>query len=129
MAIKKSRVEKPYNSGTMSASAFWGMIRSCLRQKSRWWKPITEAKNKVKRACKNCGRQKWEYKCNKCNDWFPDKAIAVDHIIEAGSLTCKQDVGDFIERLFCEADGLQVLCTECHKIKTDEYMKNKKYGL
>ena len=29
----------------MTEAAFWSMIRSALRQKSRWWKPIAECKN------------------------------------------------------------------------------------
>jgi len=123
--VKKSRVEKPYNHGTMSKSAFWGMIRSCLRQKSRWWKPIAEVKKLAKRAKKNGGRQKFEYQCNHCKEWFPEKSVQVDHVVDAGTLTCKEDVGDFIERLFCEADGLQVLCSDCHQIKTNNARANK----
>lgn len=122
----KPRVEKPYNHGTMSKSAFWGMIRSCLRQKSRWWKPISEAKKLAKRVKKNGGRQKFEYQCNICKEWFAEKEIQVDHTIDAGSLTCKEDVGDFIERLFCEVDGLQVVCKPCHQIKTNNARNTKK---
>ena len=129
----KSKVEKPYNHGTMSKSAFWGMIRSCLRQKSRWWKPLTEAKNKVKRNCKDCGRQKFEYQCAHCKGWFSEREIAADHLVEAGTLTCGADVEGFIERLFVEVEGFQILCDKrkdgkesCHKKKTDEYMKTKK---
>ena len=36
----------------------------------------------------------------------------------AGTLTCGGDLPGFIERLFCEVDNLQVLCTDCHDIKT-----------
>jgi 5-methylcytosine-specific restriction endonuclease McrA len=42
----------------------------------------------------------------------------VDHIIGAGSLNCAADLPGFVERLFCEQDNLQVLCTECHDKKT-----------
>jgi 5-methylcytosine-specific restriction endonuclease McrA len=122
----RKKIDKPYNSGTMSVSAFWGMIRSCLRQKSRWWKPIADAKVKARRSCKNCGRQKWEYQCNKCKEWWPDKEIQVDHIIEAGELKSGKDLEKFVERLFCEVDGLQVLCTTCHNEKTQEYRNSKK---
>lgn len=130
---KKTRVEKPFNHGTMSNAGFWGMIRSTLRQKSRWWKPIAEAKKLAKRNCKNCGRQKYEYQCANCKQWFSEKEIAVDHIIEAGSLRNGDDLKDFVEKLFCEVDGFQILCNKrkdgeesCHKIKTDEYMKEKR---
>ncbi len=136
MAVKKttkSRVEKNRNSGTLSEAGFWSLIRSNLRNASRWWKPIAEAKKRAKRAKKNGGRQKFEYQCNHCKEWFSEKEIAVDHIVEAGSLTCGDDLKGFVERLFCEVEGFQILCNKridekesCHKKKTDEYMKNKK---
>ena len=122
MGVKKP---KPYNNGTMTSAGFWGMIRSALRQKSRWWKPVAEAKKLARRVYKGKNkRQKWEYQCNHCKKWFPDKNIQVDHIVEAGSLKCKEDLPDFVERLFCEVDGFQVLCKPCHKVKTDVYKKS-----
>ena len=122
MAVKKitkPRVVKTRNAGTMTESAFWSFIRSALRQKSRWWKPITECKMKARRPYKGPNkRQKFEYLCNSCKTWFPDKQINVDHIVGAGSLNCGQDLPGFVDRLFCEQDNLQVLCTTCHDHKT-----------
>jgi 5-methylcytosine-specific restriction endonuclease McrA len=116
---KTSRVPKTRNAGTMTESAFWSFIRSALRQKSRWWKPITECKMKARRPYKGPNkRQKFEYLCNSCKIWFPDKQINVDHIVGAGSLNCGQDLPGFVDRLFCEQDNLQVLCTTCHDHKT-----------
>jgi 5-methylcytosine-specific restriction endonuclease McrA len=117
--VKRLKVVKTRNAGTMTESAFWSFIRSGLRQKSRWWKPITECKLKAKRTYKGTNkRQKFEYKCATCNNWFPEKQINVDHIIPAGSLNCAQDLPGFVERLFCEIDNLQVLCSDCHNEKT-----------
>jgi 5-methylcytosine-specific restriction endonuclease McrA len=117
--VKKSRVPKTRNSGTMTESAFWSFIRSALRQKSRYWKPISEAKANARRPYKGpLKRQKFEYQCNHCKNWFPDKKINVDHICPAGSLKSAQNLPDFIERLFCEVDNLQVLCESCHNFKT-----------
>lgn len=116
---RRTVTPKTRNAGTMTESAFWSFIRSALRQKSRWWKPITECKMKARRAYKGpLKRQKFEYQCNSCKDWFPEKKINVDHIIGAGSLNCSADLPGFVERLFCEQDNLQVLCTECHDKKT-----------
>lgn len=127
MAKKKRIVTpKPRNAGTMTESAFWSFIRSALRQKSRWWKPITQCKMKSRRPYKGPNkRQKFEYQCKQCLKWFPDKKVNVDHIIPAGTLKCAQDLPGFVERLFCEVGNLQVLCTTCHDKKTkDEKSKN-----
>lgn len=127
-AVKQPKkvVEKPYASGTLTSAAFFQMIRSALRQKSRWWKPISDCKAKARR--KNQGknkRLKWQFQCNECKDWFADKEVCVDHIVEAGSLNSFNDLPLFTKRLFCEVDGLQVLCKDgCHKIKTNEYKQS-----
>jgi 5-methylcytosine-specific restriction endonuclease McrA len=116
--VKKDKLR---NSGTMTESAFWSFIRSALRQKSRWWKPIAECKAKAKRKYNGPNkRQKFEYQCNQCKDWFSDKNINVDHIIPAGTLTNANDLPGFVERLFCEVDNLQVLCENCHNKKTQD---------
>lgn len=117
--IPRAKTPKARNAGTMTESAFWSFIRSALRQKSRWWKPITECKLKAKRAYKGPNkRQKFEYKCASCQNWFPEKQINVDHICPAGSLNSAQDLPGFVERLFCEQENLQCLCTDCHDKKT-----------
>jgi 5-methylcytosine-specific restriction endonuclease McrA len=122
---KVVRAVRTRNAGTMTESAFWSFIRSALRQKSRWWKPITQCKQKSRRTYKGPNkRQKFEYQCNECKNWFPEKKINVDHINPAGTLKCANDLPGFVERLFCEADNLQVLCSSCHDVKT----KAEKYG-
>jgi 5-methylcytosine-specific restriction endonuclease McrA len=130
MATKKKKaarkkVDKPRNAGTMSESAFWSFIRSGLRQKSRFWKPITQCKMAARRTYKGPNkRQKFEYQCNVCNNWFPEKKINIDHINPAGSLRCANDLPGFVERLFCEIDNLQCICEKCHNVKT----QNEKNG-
>jgi len=123
---KRKIVPKVRCATTMSESAFWSFIRSALRQKSRWWKPISVCKQAVKRAYKGKNkRQRFEYKCNECKKYFPDKQINVDHIEPAGTLRCAEDLPAFVERLFCEVDGLQVLCKTCHDKKTKDEKNNK----
>ena len=125
--IPRKTVSKSRCAGTMTESAFWSFIRSALRQKSRFWKPITECKMKARRAYKGPSkRQKFEYQCNSCKAWFPEKQINVDHIKPAGSLNSSKDLPGFVERLFCEVDNLQCLCTTCHdkKTKADKHEKD-----
>jgi len=125
---KKERkvVEKPYNSGTMTTSAFWSFIRSTLRRKTMYWKPITECKMNARRVYKGLNkRQKYEYQCNECKNWFKGDEVAVDHICPAGSLNSAQDLPGFVERLFVEVEKLQCLCNHCHNTKTQKE-KNEK---
>ena len=127
---KRVLVPKTRCSGTMSEAAFWSFIRSALRQKSRWWKPISICKLNARRDYNGPGkRQKYEYQCKKCKKWHPEKQINVDHIIPAGSLNCAQDLPLFVERLFCEQDNLQVLCVTCHDKKTLKEKQSKKKTL
>ncbi len=115
----KPRVARPRNAGTMTESAFWSFIRSALRQKSRFWRPILQCKLEARRPYKGPNkRQKFEYLCNDCKKWYPEKKINVDHMVPAGSLNCAADLPGFVERLFCEKEHLQVLCESCHDHKT-----------
>lgn len=125
--MAKRNIERPFNNKTMSSAAFFGMIRSSLRQSSRWWKPIHACKQKAKRAYKGANkRQKFEYKCAECKKYFADKETVIDHIIPAGTLRSFADLPAFCERLFVEMEGLQCLCKDCHQIKTNlERITNK----
>jgi 5-methylcytosine-specific restriction endonuclease McrA len=122
MAVKKKRrilTKRTRNNATMTESMFWSMIRSTLRNKSRWWKPISQCKADARRKYNGPNkRQRWEYQCAKCKKWWSEKNINVDHIIPAGSLQCADDLPGFVERLFVEVEGLQVLCSNCHNLKT-----------
>lgn len=59
--------------------------------------------------------------CNVCA--FPTKKPKVDHIVPVGSTPGARgsegtDWNGFMARLFCDVDGLQILCDVCHKVKT-----------
>jgi hypothetical protein len=106
--IKKEKVPKTRNAGTMTESTFWSMIRSALRRRSMYWRPIQNAKNAARRPYKGKNtRQKWEYQCEQCKNWFASKQIEVDHIEEVGSLRNSDDLKGFVERLFAE-EGYQM---------------------
>lgn len=123
----KKKVEKTRNSGTLTESAFWSMIRSTLRRRSMYWKPIHNVKLKARRENQSENKRlKWEYQCLECKQWFPDKEIEVDHYIQPGSLRCSDDLKGFIERLFCEEEGFRILCTGCHRENTNTQIKQKK---
>lgn len=126
---KTTRVKtaRTRNAGTMTESMFWSFIRSALRQKSRWWKPITQCRMASRRAYKGTSkRQKFEYQCNQCKNWFPDKQVAVDHVHPVGTLKSADDLPFFVENLFCEIENLQLLCLDCHNAKTKEEISSRK---
>lgn len=120
-AERKSRVEKPFNAGTMTSAAFFGMLKSALRGKSRYWKPSAKVKLAARRDYIGPNpRQRFEYQCNHCKSYFPDKEVQVDHIIPVGGLNCYEDLPEVVKRLFCTEDGLQVLCSGCHAVKSKD---------
>jgi hypothetical protein len=47
-----------------------------------------------------------------------DPVVSVEHGFEGWNV--------YIERMFCEADGYQVLCKTCHSIKTANERKARK---
>lgn len=113
------------NDGRWSAAKFNSFIKNNLRSATRKWQPIQECK---KRA--NVGRG--QYQCDCCKKIVPPtyfdedrrkrmKGIFVDHIepiIDPAVGFTTWD--ECIERMFCNSSNLQLLCKECHTIKSRE---------
>lgn len=105
--------------GTMQKqvdSKTFGYIIGALRKIWRW--------SRERRVCLANAEGDDGYKCAECKKSFIKKEVAVDHIDpvvdpEKGW----QGFDDFITRLWCKADGLQVLCKGCHKAKTGKENK------
>jgi len=115
---KTNRVPKPRASGTWSEAAFFGFLRSGFRQMSIRWPPLSRVLLRVRIPYVGPNtRQKWSYQCEWCKGTFSRKEIHVDHIIPCGTLKTMNDIQPFVTKLFCEEDGLQVLCTTCHNWK------------
>lgn len=61
-----------------------------------------------------------QYQCSACTEWIKSTAISVDHIVPViGVDEGFVDWNEFISRLFCGEDNLQVVCDTCHKTKTN----------
>lgn len=110
------------NGGKWSVARYRTFIVSALRAASRRWPPKYETLQeayvgqfvnpKTKRVSKH-------YKCAACTEVYPGKEVNVDHIFPViDPKTGFTSWDDFISRLFCEKENLQVLCTECHNLKT-----------
>ena len=114
--VKKQLVPRTRNGGTETESQHMGKIRSALRKLSQFWKPIQQVKHNARRKSQSPNpRLKFEYQCNICKNWHPEKNVEVNHVIPAGSLKSYSDLPQFCERLFCEdLSNYEVLCIPCH---------------
>ena len=80
-----------------------------------FWKPILNCKKNARREYEGENkRRKFEYQCGECLNYFPDKEVAVHHINPVGALNSFEDLATFVKNLFCEEDGLILLCDGCH---------------
>lgn len=110
----------------MTEAQFYGYIKGALRKVSMYWKPAKEATDAARVS-------RGVYECAACSKHVPASVKAttgkkagkrvrnfhVDHI-EPVIDPEKGFVGwdDLIERMFCEVDGFQILCGDCHAEKT-----------
>lgn len=128
-ARKKEHIPKPYNGGQWTQARFDSFVKSALRAASRRWPPKYEA---LKRACVGkrhdpaTGKQSFRYTCQGCANIFKAAEVSVDHIwpvIDTEEGFTNWD--DVIRRMFCEVDGLQILCHTCHSKKTQNERKQR----
>ena len=116
-----SRVEKGRAGGLWSEARYFSFIRSLLRRGFMKYPVKFQVKNTASRPYVGSDkRRKKEYQCAVCNGWFADKDVAVDHIIPCGSLKTYKDLPKVVSTLFCEKENLQVICKDCHQIKTNK---------
>lgn len=65
------------------------------------------------------GRKAKHYKCAMCGNIFVAKDVEVDHVLPVvDPVVGFVSWDEFIKRLYCPKENLQVLDKECHKLKT-----------
>lgn len=97
-------------------------IRQLFRQ-SEVFKQIKE--NSVHPTIKGSRGGK-RYMCSFCKCANTANEIQVDHINPVVPKKTKQKymtIDEYVNRLYCSVSNLQVLCFECHKIKTTKERK------
>ena len=110
-------------------SKFQSFIKSILRSGSQRWPPKYKVLNEAKRGKRineASGRPAEHFECASCHSLYPAKSVVVDHIepvVHTDGFTTWDSV---IFRMFCPMEGLQVLCKECHKIKTKQENEERK---
>lgn len=122
-----SRGQKTRCNNTWTEARYFGFIRSALRRAFTRYPIGHVVKNTARRPYTGPNkRQKYEYQCDLCREWYSGKETQVDHIEPCGTLRTFADLAGFVERLFCEPDGLRVLCIDCHKQVTAEQKQETK---
>lgn len=114
---------KTRNDNTWTEARFRSFIRSQLRAATMRWGPIANClrDSRIERGLYRCAGCKQEVPATTKVGGKRVKNVHVDHI----KPIIDPDVGfvsydDMIERMFCESPNLQILCTECHDIKTND---------
>jgi 5-methylcytosine-specific restriction endonuclease McrA len=121
---------KSRNGGQWTEARFRSFVISALRAASRRW-PVkwTVLKDALvgKTVNAKTGKLAQHYKCNKCKANFPAADVVVDHISPVvDTMDGFKTWDEYVERMFVEADGLQVLCKPCHSEKTALERKERK---
>ena len=114
------RTKKVHNGGTWTAARKRSFIISALR-KARWPQKYEALKRAYVSMGLNpaSGRQRKMYRCAMCGDKFGAKEVSVDHIDPVvDPYVGFQDFDTYVDRLYVEAGGFQVLCSACHAEKT-----------
>lgn len=96
-------------------------ITSTLRAGMRRWPPKWQAlkESYVDTRIGKSGRKAKHYKCAGCLNSFPASLVEIDHVIPVvDPKRGFRNWDEYIDRLFCSVDNLQVLCKPCHKMKT-----------
>lgn len=104
-------------------------IMSVLRSGTSRWPPkwrVLEAAKTEKKSNPATGRIAQFYSCASCGGEFTSKSVEVDHLNPVVPETGFVSWDNVIERLFCNEEGMQVLCLACHKKKSKEENKRRK---
>ena len=115
--------EKTRCNNMWTEARFKSFVKGSLRQATMKWAPIQTVKKKARTRrgfylCAECGQ---EVPATTKADRKRVKNIHVDHIETVVDPAVGWQGWDvLIERLFCEEEGLRVLCAACHKVVTDE---------
>ena len=124
--------ERKYNNGEWTTARYNSFVKGGLRSISQRWPPKYRVLSKASTGARTnpaSGRMAKFYRCASCEGEFTAKNVEVNHIIPVVPVTGFDSWDNVIDRLFCEEDGLEVVCKPCHKLiskKENQERKNAK---
>ncbi len=111
-----------------------GFVRETLRRASFRWPPRGEAVRLARTTRKPnpaTGKLCWHVRCAICGKEMLEREGRVDHVEPVVPVSSMQqspgnqgtggsslNLGSYVLRMFPEVSGFQVVCSECHDIKT-----------
>ncbi len=125
-------MQKPIKSkcnGRWTKARYNSFIKSALRAASNKWPVKFDALKAAyveTKLNKITGRQSKHYRCAICCGIYPSSDIQIDHIAPVIPPSGFISWDSVIERMFCELDGYQALCSDCHDAKTKGEMMARK---
>jgi len=104
-------------------SAIRGALRRSFSRSPIVREVMMKSRREIAKFNKDGSRSKKDavqYLCGTCGKWSNSTSSAVDHIspvisVEVGFV----DWNEFVARLFCGPENLQVICDTCHDQKTN----------
>jgi 5-methylcytosine-specific restriction endonuclease McrA len=102
-------------------------IKSALRG-ARWPMKYEAIKRAYEKDGINprTGRKCKLHRCQHCRELFPQNGVQADHIIPVVGPEGFTTWDEYIERLYCEAEGFQILCKACHAKVTKEEQEERR---
>ena len=108
-----------------------GLIKGALRRvfsRSDLRKAILEASIEMYSDPTRARVKKWS-RCNACKLLHPTYTCEVDHIspvVKFDEKSVELDANTLVDRIWCEENNLQVLCSPCHDEKTAQESRERK---
>ena len=123
------RTRQEYNGGDWTEARYNSFVKGGLRSASQRWPPrykVLAASRRGKRVNPSSGRMAEFHECSNCKGLFVSKEVEVNHKVPVVPVTGFDSWDGVIDRLFCEADGLEVVCKDCHKVITQQEREQRK---
>lgn len=124
-----SETERKYNNGEWTTARYNSFVKGGLRSISQRWPPKYRVLSKAyagSRTNPESGRIAKFYGCAVCKGEFTAKNVEVNHIISVIPVEGFDSWDNVINRLFCEEDGLEVVCKPCHKLISKQENQERK---
>lgn len=114
-------------------AAVFSALRRIFRRSPMYNQALKQAKREVRITGKTKDNiRRIKFKCAICGELFDKKEVDCDHVkpvIPLEGLPILNGLPDcnvYIARLFCSVDNLQVLCKQCHKVKSKQENQERK---